>query len=96
MLDEVNRLIIDYNGSNYLLLFDSEKINAIFNRIRYCIRLKSSISYVISQNYAKITIGSDDDLPWKKQRLHNVDIHIQSCKRLFNLHVIYAVLTLHK
>ena len=68
MLDEVDRLIIDYNGSNYLLLFDSEKYNAIFNRIRYFIRLKSSISYVISQNYPKITVDSDDDLPLEKTK----------------------------
>ena len=52
-----------YNGSRYLVLFGSEKYNAIYNRIRYLISLKSSITYVISHNYARIKI---DVLPLEK------------------------------
>ena len=43
-----------------------EKYNAIFNRIRYLIRLTSGISYIASHNYGKIKIDPDDDLPLEK------------------------------
>ena len=43
------------------------KCNSIFNRIRYLIRLKSGISYIVSHNYLKIKIDSDYDLPLEKQ-----------------------------
>ena len=51
----------DYDGTKYLVLFGFEKYCAIYDRIRYLIRLKSIITYVISFNYVKIKIDLDDD-----------------------------------
>ena len=34
-----------YDGTKYLTLFGSEKYNAIYNKIRYLISLKSDITY---------------------------------------------------
>ena len=46
-----------YDGSKYLVLLGSEKYNSIYNRIRYVICVKSSITYIISHNYAKIKVN---------------------------------------
>ena len=51
-IDEFNRV---YDGTSYLALFRREKYDFIFNKIRYLIGGKSGITYVISQNYAKIS-----------------------------------------
>ena len=44
MSDEVNRLIRDYDGTKYLVLFGLETNNAICDRIRYSIGLKIGIA----------------------------------------------------
>ena len=49
-MDEFNRI---YNGTRYILLTGSEKHNAIYDRIRYPISLKSSITYIFSHYYVK-------------------------------------------
>ena len=55
-----------------------EKYDAIYDRIRYLIGLKSSIAYVCTHNYAKIEIDSYDSLPLKGiLTLHNFIIHIK-------------------
>ena len=41
---------------NIFLSFGPEKYDAIFDRIRYVIRLGSGITYVASHNYAKIKV----------------------------------------
>ena len=66
MFSIVGRSIRNYSRTEYLVLFDSENIYAIFNGIRHLISLKFGISYFVSNNYAKIKINSDDDLPLKK------------------------------
>ena len=67
------------DGTNYLALFDSEKYDAIYNRMRYIISLKSDITYIFSHNFAKIKIDSFDSLPMEKIfTLHNVMTHINS------------------
>ena len=43
-----------HNGATHLVLFASGKYYFIYNRIRYLIRVKNGIIYVISHNYAKI------------------------------------------
>ena len=63
MFNEVDGFIRDYDGTEYVVLFDLKKYDTIYNTIRYLIGLKSSITYVVSHNYAKINIDSDDDLP---------------------------------
>ena len=44
--DKINGFIRIYNGTRYLTLFGSEKYGAIYDRTRYLISLKSSITYV--------------------------------------------------
>ena len=50
MFEKVNGFIRDYDGTKYLVLFDSEKYDAIYDRIRYLTDLKSNITYVFSHN----------------------------------------------
>ena len=52
--DKIDWFIRVYYGIKYLVLFGSEKNDSIYNRIRYLTSVKSSITYVISHNYAKI------------------------------------------
>ena len=58
-----------YDGTRYLVLFRSEKHGSIYNRIRYRISVKSGITYIISNNYAKIKVDSYNPLPHKKQQI---------------------------
>ena len=45
--DKINGFIRTYDGIRYLVLFGPEKYDAIYNRVRYLISLKSSIKYVL-------------------------------------------------
>ena len=67
--NKIDGFIRVYNGTGYLVLFDPGKYNAIFDRIRFHTRLKSGISYVISQNFARIKVDSYDSLPMEKHLL---------------------------
>ena len=76
--DKIDGFISIYDGTRYLTLFGSEKYDAIYNRTRYPISLKSSIIYVFSIYYAKIKVDSYDSLPTEKElTLHNVMILIK-------------------
>ena len=44
--DEIDGNIRTYDGTRYLTFFVSKKYDAIYNRIRYCTSLKSSITYI--------------------------------------------------
>ena len=44
--DKTDGFIKIYDGTRYLILFDSEKYDAIYSRIRYITSLKSSISHI--------------------------------------------------
>ena len=46
--DELDGFFRDYDGIRYLTFFDSEKHDAIYNRIRYLISQKSGITYFFS------------------------------------------------
>ena len=73
VFDEIDEFIRVYDGTRCLALFGSEKCNSIYNRIRYLTGVKSSISYVISHNYAKIKVDSNDYLSLiKTMTFHNV------------------------
>ena len=48
---KIDGFIRIYDGTNYLALFDSEKYDAIYNRMRCIISLKSVITYIFSQFY---------------------------------------------
>ena len=62
--DETDRFIIVYDGNIYLVLLGSEKCGFIYNRIRYLIGVKSDITYIISDNYAKLIYSNS--LPLEK------------------------------
>ena len=79
MFNKTDETVRNYNGIKYLALVDSEKYCTIFNSTRYLTRIKSGISYIVSRNYAKIKIDSDDDFPLEKTlTLHNAVILIKS------------------
>ena len=68
-----------FGGTSYLLLFGSENYDFIYNKIRYLVGVKRSITYVISHNYAKIKVDSYDSLPLEKtMTFHNVIILVKS------------------
>ena len=77
--DKIDGFIRIYDGSRYLVLFDIEKYDVIYNRIRYFISQKSGITYVFSHYYTKIEVNSCYSLPIEKTlTLYNVIIHIKS------------------
>ena len=61
--DKVDGFIKIYDGTKYLVLFGPERYNAIYNRIRYLISEKSSITYSINHNFARIRTDSYISLP---------------------------------
>ena len=90
--DKINRFIIIYDGTRYLTLFRSEKYDAINERIRYLIRLKSGITYIFSHYFAKIKIDSYDSLPLEKiLTLCNVKILIISVLNKDKNHYYYKI-----
>ena len=77
MFDNTDGFIRHYDGTN-LVLFGLEIYNAIYDRIRYLVRLKGGITYVFPYNYGKKKIDSDDDLPLEETlTLYNVNLLIQ-------------------
>ena len=75
---KVDRFVRAYDETRYLILFGPEKYHAIFNRIRYLIRVKCGITYVISYNYAKIKVDSCNSFPLEKTLIfHDVIILIK-------------------
>ena len=77
--DQIDGLVRIYDGIIYLTLFGSEKYQAIYNRIRYLISIKSGITYIFSHYFAKMKVDSYDYLSIEKiLTLHNVVIHIKS------------------
>ena len=79
MFNNVDEFIRVYDGTKYLVLFAPEKYDAIYDRIRYFITLKSGITYIFSHNYVRIKSNSYDDLPQEKAlTLINVIILIKS------------------
>ena len=77
--DQIDGLVRIYDGITYLTLFGSEKYQALYNRIRYLISIKSGITYIFSHYFAKMKVDSYDYLSIEKiLTLHNVVIHIKS------------------
>ena len=70
MFNKIHGFIRDYDGTKYLLLYGPENYDAIFDRVRYFVRLKSGITYVDSFNYTKIKIDSVDGLLLEKSIDH--------------------------
>ena len=90
--DKIDGFVRIYDGTRHLLLFGSEKYNAIYNRIRYLISLKSSITCVFSHCYAKIKVDSYDSLPIEKGlNVHNVIILNKSIFNKDQNHYYYDI-----
>ena len=67
-----------YDGIRYLTILGSEEYEAIYNRIRYFISQKSSITHIFSPYFTKVKVDSYDSLPIEKRlTLHNVTIHVK-------------------
>ena len=64
--DKVNGFIRLFDGTRYLVIFGPEKYDAIFNRIRHLIGLKTVITYVLSYNYPKTKVDLYDSLSLEK------------------------------
>ena len=66
-VNKIDGFIRVYDGTIYLVLFESEKYDFIYNKISYLISVKSSITYFISHNFdAEIIVDSYDSLPLEK------------------------------
>ena len=90
--DKIDGFIRIYDGTRYLVLLSPEKYDAIYNRIRYLISLKSGITYIFSHYYAKIKVDSYDSLPIKKMlTFHNVIIIIKSVLNKDKSHYYYKI-----
>ena len=80
--DKVDGFFRFYDGYRHLVLFSPKNYDTIYNSIRYLIGQKSSITYIISHNYAKIKSDWYDSLPLEKKLiLDNIIILI---KPVFN------------
>ena len=90
--DEIDGSIRIYDGIRYLTLFRSEKYEAIYNRIRYLISLKSDITYIFSHYFARINVDSYGSLTIEKTlTLHNLIILIKSSLNKGKNHYCYKI-----
>ena len=81
-----------YNGTRDFLLNDPEKYDAIYNRIRYLIRLKTSITNNFSDYHRKIKVDSYDSLLVQKTlTFHNVIMITQSVLNKDKNHYYYNI-----
>ena len=77
--NKIDGIIRIYDGTRYLTLFGTKKYDTIYDRIRYLINLKSSITYIFPHYFAKIKVDFYDSLPIEKTfTLHNVIMLIKS------------------
>ena len=90
--DKTDGFIRIYDGTKYLVLFSFEKYDAMYNRIRYLISPKSSITYVFYHYYAKTKVDSYGSLPIERiLTLHNVIILIKSVLNKDKSHYYYNI-----
>ena len=77
--DKIDGIIRISDETRHLTLFGTKKYDTTYNRIRYLISLKSSITYILSHYFAKIKVDSYDSLPIEKTLpLDNVIILFKS------------------
>ena len=90
--DKIDRFIKIYDETWCLIVFGSEIYDAIYNRIRDLICLKSSVTYVFSHYYPKIKVDSYDSLPIEKRlTLHNVITANKSVLNKDQFHYYYKM-----
>ena len=78
--------IRDHDVTKCLTLLGPKKYNAVFDRIKYLIGLKSCSTYVDSHNHAKIKVDSADCLPLEK----NIGC-TWHCEKCPNTEIFHAV-----
>ena len=72
------------------MLFVSDKYDAIYDRIRYLISLKSGITFIFLTIFTRIKVDSYDSLPIEKVLiLDNVIMHIKSVLHKDQNHYYY-------
>ena len=77
--DKIDEIIRIYDRRRFLKLFSNKRYDAIYDKIRYLLSIKSGITFTISHYFAKIKVDSHDSLPKEETlTLHNVIIHIKS------------------
>ena len=64
--DKINEFVRIYDGTTYLTLLGTNKYDAIYDRIRYLITLKISITYIFSHYFAETKVNYYDSLPIEK------------------------------
>ena len=74
--DKIDGIIRIYDRTRYLTLFGTKKYDAIWDRIRYLISLKSSITYTFSHYFVKINVDSYDPLLIEKTLTYDIIRHI--------------------
>ena len=90
--DKVDGFIKIYDGTRYLVLFCPGWCGAIYNRIRYLISEKSSITDSISHNYANIKVDPYYSLPLEKTIIfHDVIILIKSVFNKYKFNYYYNI-----
>ena len=91
-LDKMDGFIRIYDGNRYLTLLSSRKYDAIYNRTRYLISVKSSVTYLFSHYLAKIKIDSYDSLSIEKAlTTQNVIMLIKSVLNKDKHHYLYKI-----
>ena len=77
-LDKIDGIIKIYDGTRYLTLFGTKNYEAIYDRIRYLISIKSNFTFIFSHYFVKSKVDSYGSLPIEKTlTLHNVIILIK-------------------
>ena len=74
--DKIDGIIRIYDRTRYLTLFGTKKYDAINDKIRYLVSLKSNITYIYFHYFAKIKVDSFNCLPIKKKTLTLRDVMI--------------------
>ena len=64
--DKIDGIFTVFDGNRYFVLFDSENYDAIYNRTRYLLSVKSGFIYLIVLNYPRVKIDSYDSLLLEK------------------------------
>ena len=87
---KIDKFIRIFDGTRYLALFGCEKYHAIYNKIGYLISLKSGITYIFSNYFAKIKVDSYDYLPIEK-RLTSHNVINKSVLNKDNIHYYFKI-----
>ena len=88
--DKIDEIIRIHDGRRFLKLFSNKRYDAIYDKIRYLLSIKSGITFTISHYFAKIKVDSYDSLPKEETlTLHNVIIHIKSVLNKDKNHYYY-------